>query len=117
MKNKILVLLAILTSCANAYATDLNYTTTIYTFATNDFSPAYVIQLPFNIDSNCDVGSTASRAYIKKENKGLYAAALTAAAQGLSVGVGIKTDSDSVVIPNTLPSPLTCEVTQIIVLG
>lgn len=87
----------------------------LYVFANNQFSSVNVVQLNVASHANCNLSGAVSRAYIKKENKELFAAALTAAAQGLTVGLTIKENSDPVSVYGTLPDPLTCEVTQIII--
>lgn len=107
------LLMAVGTSPVEAHAAEVYYETTIITIATDSKSEANVIQLPFNIATNCDL-SSISRAYIRKENKHMFATALTAASQGLSVNVGIETDAPPLAIHATLPSPLKCEVFQII---
>lgn len=97
-----------------AFAADGCHTaSTLITFATNLESEANMIQIPGNIHSNCHIAGN-SRAYIRRENKHIFAAALTASSQNKEVTVCIKYDSDALTIQNALPSPLTCEVLQII---
>jgi hypothetical protein len=107
-------LLTVLVSASSAWATDVWVTSTIMTFGQNAQSDANEIQVPQNVNVNCDIGPNA-RAYIRKENKHIYAAALSASMQSKTVSVGIKTDSDPMNIYGSLPSPLTCEVFSILV--
>lgn len=85
----------------------------LITFATNLLSEANMVQLPGNIHNNCHISGN-SRAYIRRENKHILAAALTASSQNKPVTVCIKYDSTPLTIHDSLPSPLPCEVLQII---
>ena len=97
-----------------AEAAEIYSSNTIMLISLSSQSDVHVVQFPTNIAAPCNI-STVSRAYIDKEDKQLYAAALSAATKGATVSVGIETAATAKTIPSFLPSPLTCKVISIFI--
>src|SRR5262245_28008695 len=103
-----------LLSASEAMATEVGYTGTIKLFALDAKSDANFIQMSGVINSACQTGSN-SRAYIRREQTQILAAALSAAAQNISVYVLVDTAGSSMALHGSTPSTFPCEVIEIIV--
>lgn len=118
MKTRLIVLIGltfqIFGLVKSAQATEYNYNTTIYAFAMGSESDANMIQVPFTIGPNCNAGGNA-RAYILRDDKQMFATALTAAVQRLTVVVTIETNAPPMNMHSSIPNPLRCKVVALIV--